>query len=111
MIIKCVSSVCPIISRLGVLVSNGKDCNERKSDRMDIVRNNLTLVAQARVAPEQMRLLGWNVAPEDLKQIPEHWLSYQEPEASLHYLLALLYIAFTFFSLTGNGLVIWVFTA
>ena len=80
-----------------------------------------------------MRLLGWNVAAEDLVQIPEHWLTYEEPEASMHYLLALLYIAFTFFgnfnwtlsnyfnntfwfiltstALTGNGLVIWVFSA
>jgi r-opsin len=75
--------------------------------------NNMTTVkAEARVAAShEMRLLGWNVAPEDLKQIPEHWLSFQEPEASLHYLLALLYIAFTIFSLVGNGLVIWVFTA
>jgi r-opsin len=56
-------------------------------------------------------MLGWNVPPEDLKQIPEHWLSFEEPEASLHYLLGLLYIAFTFCSLTGNGLVIWVFSA
>lgn len=44
-----------------------------------------------------IRLLGWNVAAEDLVQIPEHWLKYEEPEASMHYLLALLYIAFTFF--------------
>lgn len=28
----------------------------------------------------------------------------------MHYLLGLVYIAFTFFSLTGNGLVIWVFS-
>ena len=100
---------------------------------MESVHNNLTLLkAEARVSSshDQLKLLGWNVAPEDLKQIPvnieiktfsnsfevksifqEHWLSYQEPEASLHYLLALVYIAFTFFSLTGNGLVIYVFTA
>jgi r-opsin len=79
---------------------------------MEVLRNNLSIVAEARVSSGQdsLKLLGWNVAPEDLKQIPEHWLSYQEPEASLHYLLALLYIAFTFFSLTGNGLVIWIFS-
>jgi hypothetical protein len=57
-----------------------------------------------------VKLLGWNVPAEDLKQIPEHWLGYEEPEASLHYLLGLIYIAFTVFSLTGNGLVIWVFS-
>lgn len=55
-------------------------------------------------------MLGWNVHADELKQIPEHWLSYEEPEASLHYLLGILYIAFTVFSLVGNGLVIWVFS-
>ncbi|XP_070490337.1 opsin, ultraviolet-sensitive-like [Chironomus tepperi] len=77
-------------------------------------RSNLSLpIAEARIGggDHTPKMLGWNVAPEDLKQIPEHWLSYEEPEASLHYLLGLLYIAFTFCSLTGNGLVIWVFTA
>lgn len=74
--------------------------------------SNLSVAkAEARVSPNQeAKLLGWNVAPEDLIQIPEHWLNYHEPEASLNYLLGLLYIAFTFFALTGNGLVIWVFT-
>lgn len=79
---------------------------------MELLGNFSNARAEARVAANhEMRLLGWNVAPEDLKQIPEHWLSFQEPEASLHYLLALLYIAFTVLSLTGNGLVIWVFSA
>lgn len=78
--------------------------------------SNLTahIRAEARIGgggnPE-IRLLGWNVPPEELIHIPEHWLTYQEPEASLHYLLALLYITFTAFSLIGNGLVIWVFMA
>ncbi|XP_049547087.1 opsin, ultraviolet-sensitive-like isoform X2 [Anopheles darlingi] len=58
-----------------------------------------------------LRYLGWNVAPEDLVHIPEHWLQYPEPEASLHYLLGLLYIAFMVFALVGNGLVIWIFLA
>lgn len=55
-------------------------------------------------------MLGWNVPQDQLHQIPEHWLKYEEPEASMHYLLGLIYIAFTFMSLTGNGLVIWVFS-
>lgn len=58
-----------------------------------------------------LRYLGWNVPPEELVHIPEHWLQFPEPEASLHYLLGLLYIAFTIFSLVGNGLVIWIFIA
>lgn len=80
---------------------------------MDYFKSNLSYIrAAARVSSDhEVKLLGWNVAPEDLKQIPEHWLSFQEPEASLHYLLGLLYIFFTVLALTGNGLVIWVFTA
>ncbi|TMW51483.1 hypothetical protein DOY81_003454 [Sarcophaga bullata] len=57
------------------------------------------------------RLLGWNVPPEEISHIPEHWLQFQEPPESMHFLLAMLYIFFTIMSLTGNGLVIWVFTA
>lgn len=56
-------------------------------------------------------MLGWNVPPEELIHIPEHWLVYPEPEASMHYLLAILYIGFTIMSIVGNGLVMWIFTA
>lgn len=74
--------------------------------------DNFTAVLrpEARLSAET-RYLGWNVAPEDLPHIPEHWLKYPEPEASLHFLLGLLYIAFTVFALVGNGLVIWVFSS
>lgn len=76
------------------------------------VFNNLSVLRpEARTSPDSARLLGWNVPADELHQIPEHWLKYEEPEASLHYLLGLIYIAFTFLSLTGNGLVIWVFSS
>lgn len=55
------------------------------------------------------RFLGWNVPPEDLQYIPEHWLSYQEPEPFWHYFLSACYIIFMFISLIGNGLVIYIF--
>lgn len=58
----------------------------------------------------ETHLLGWNVPPDELASIPEHWLSYKEPNASLHYLLGTVYIAFMFVALIGNGLVLWVFT-
>lgn len=76
------------------------------------LNDNYTAVLrpEARLSAET-RYLGWNVAPDDLSHIPEHWLKYPEPEASLHYLLGLLYIAFTIFALVGNGLVIWVFSS
>nr|WCQ76399.1 ultraviolet sensitive opsin 2 [Notolioon sp. CRS 2022] len=57
------------------------------------------------------RLLAWNVPPSELVHIPEHWLKYAEPEASLHYLLGLLYIFFFLLSTVGNGLVMWIFSS
>lgn len=59
---------------------------------------------------EEQKMNGWNLAPEDIPHIPPHWLSFPAPEASLHYLLAVIYLFFTFFSLAGNGIVIWVFS-
>nr|BAQ54846.1 opsin, ultraviolet sensitive type [Asiagomphus melaenops] len=56
------------------------------------------------------KFLGWNVPPEELHHIPDHWLGYPEPEAYMHYLLGLLYICFMIVALSGNGIVIWVFT-
>lgn len=76
----------------------------------DVNANLSVFRPEARLSSE-VRLLGWNLPKEELIHIPEHWLSYPEPEASLNYLLGLLYIFFTFIALTGNGLVIWVFSA
>ncbi|KAJ8943599.1 hypothetical protein NQ318_006601 [Aromia moschata] len=54
--------------------------------------------------------LGWNVDPEDLVQIPEHWFKYPEPDYSLHLLLGMVYVFFFLASIIGNGLVLWIFT-
>ncbi|XP_011306382.1 opsin, ultraviolet-sensitive [Fopius arisanus] len=71
---------------------------------------NDSLRWEARILPPgPPRLLGWNVPPEELIHIPEHWLVYPEPKPAFHYLLALVYVAFTFVALLGNGLVIWIF--
>ncbi|XP_052861519.1 opsin, ultraviolet-sensitive-like isoform X2 [Anopheles cruzii] len=75
------------------------------------VSENDYVYVESRQVDGDTRYLGWNVPPEELVHIPEHWLQYAEPEASLHYLLGLLYIAFTVFSLIGNGLVIWIFVS
>nr|BAQ54733.1 opsin, ultraviolet sensitive type [Orthetrum albistylum] len=56
------------------------------------------------------KFLGWNVPPEELHHIPDHWLAYPEPEPYMHYLLGLLYICFMLIALSGNGIVIWIFT-
>nr|QGA28423.1 ultraviolet-sensitive opsin [Bradysia odoriphaga] len=75
------------------------------------VNGNLSVFRPEARTSSEIRLLGWNVPPEELQTIPEHWLTHPEPDASLHYLLGMLYIAFTVVALIGNGLVIWVFTA
>nr|QWV42726.1 ultraviolet sensitive opsin [Trox sp. CRS 2021] len=56
------------------------------------------------------KMLGWNIPQSELVHIPEHWLTYPEPEASIHYLLAIVYIGFFLMSMIGNGLVLWGFT-
>lgn len=67
------------VNRPSLHQSTGCACFEQEriltneSERMEGFKNNLSLVrAEARVAGqhEQLKLLGWNVAPEDLVQIP-----------------------------------------
>nr|QWV42708.1 ultraviolet sensitive opsin 2 [Lygistopterus sanguineus] len=64
----------------------------------------------SQILQSEQRMLAWNVPPSELIHIPSHWLVYPEPEASIHLLLGLLYIAFFLMSMLGNGLVIWIFT-
>ncbi|XP_066254410.1 opsin, ultraviolet-sensitive-like [Euwallacea similis] len=54
--------------------------------------------------------LGWDLGPEDLIHIPEHWLIYPAPPKSLHLLLGMIYVFFFLASIVGNGLVLWIFT-
>nr|APY20504.1 ultraviolet sensitive opsin [Lagria hirta] len=70
-------------------------------------------LAQARILESMSHSrqnLAWNVPKEDLIHIPEHWFMYPEPEASMHFLLALIYIGFFVMAVLGNGLVIWIFS-
>nr|WCQ76387.1 ultraviolet sensitive opsin 2 [Agrilus zanthoxylumi] len=73
---------------------------------------NWTVVSppRARVMDPGNRLLGWNIPASELGHIPEHWLKFPEPEASIHFLLGLLYVALFFMSTFGNGLVLWIFS-
>nr|ALB48847.1 UV opsin [Photinus consanguineus] len=76
--------------------------------------HNASVIAAAQinanVGETGVRLLGWNVPPSELIHIPVHWLSYPEPEASIHYLLGLVYIFMLTMGIVGNGLVIWIFS-
>ncbi|XP_055840461.1 opsin Rh4 isoform X2 [Episyrphus balteatus] len=67
-------------------------------------------VPKAEARTSDVRYLGWNVPPEELQYIPEHWLTHPEPEYSMHYLLALLYSFLMVASVCGNGLVIFIFS-
>lgn len=55
------------------------------------------------------RLMGWNLPPEDLIHIPDHWLSYPEVSSLHHYFLAFPYAILMFLGFIGNGLVLWIF--
>ncbi|XP_034249735.1 opsin, ultraviolet-sensitive isoform X2 [Thrips palmi] len=70
-------------------------------------------VAEARVSgvsgPSEVRMLGWNIPPEILPHVPTHWLGYPEPDPLVNYGLGLLYCFFFFFSVLGNGIVIYIF--
>lgn len=83
---------------------------KRETQKYEMIKKKSNKILK-RVGEPTVRLLGWNVPPEELATIPEHWLSQPEPNVSIHYLLGTLYIAFTFVSLIGNGLVLWVFTS
>ncbi|EEZ99536.2 opsin, ultraviolet-sensitive isoform X1 [Tribolium castaneum] len=74
--------------------------------------HNLTATPfhQARTMETMANHLGWNVPKDELIHIPQHWLVYPEPEASMHFLLALIYIGFFIMATIGNGLVIWIFS-
>lgn len=58
---------------------------------------------------DELHLMGWNLTPEDLIHIPEHWLSYPEVRAIYHYMLAFTYTILFFLGVIGNGLVLWIF--
>lgn len=54
--------------------------------------------------------LGWNLGPEDIIHIQEHWLMYPEPDKSIHLLLSMVYFFYFIAGIIGNGLVLWIFS-
>nr|BAU71684.1 UV-sensitive opsin [Aquatica lateralis] len=78
-----------------------------------MILHNATVFAAAQTQDDPdsiVHLLGWNVPKSELHHIPEHWLVYPEPEASIHYLLGIVYIFICFMGIVGNGLVLWIFS-
>nr|QWV42646.1 ultraviolet sensitive opsin 2 [Anthocomus equestris] len=81
------------------------------SSRFNIISPQARLLQSSEeIGGSGPHLLGWDLSPEDLIHIPEHWLIYEEPAASMHYLLGLLYIGIYLIGTIGNGLVIWIFS-
>ncbi|XP_038216351.1 opsin-3-like [Zerene cesonia] len=58
----------------------------------------------------QKHMLGWNIPAEHQHLVHEHWRQFPDVDKSSHYLLALIYTILTISSVTGNGLVIWIFS-
>nr|ART29984.1 opsin [Heliconius hecale zuleika] len=56
-----------------------------------------------------VKMLVDGLSSAELEFIPEHWLSYTAPPASVHTALALMYCFFTAAALIGNSLVIYIF--
>lgn len=70
------------------------------------IKNNSSLMENN----DETYLMGWNISPEDLIHIPDHWLSYPEVRALYHYIMAFSYTILFCVGTVGNGLVIWIFS-
>lgn len=63
-----------------------------------------------RVAKEvEEHMLGWNIPEEHQDMVHEHWRNFPAVSKYWHYCLALIYTMLMITSLTGNGIVIWIF--
>ncbi|XP_013192766.2 opsin-3 [Amyelois transitella] len=54
-------------------------------------------------------MLGWNIPEEHQDLVHEHWRNFPAVSKYWHYVLALIYTVLMITSLTGNGIVIWIF--
>lgn len=54
-------------------------------------------------------MLGWNIPEEHQDLVHEHWRNFPAVSKYWHYCLALIYTMLMVTSLTGNGIVIWIF--
>ncbi|KAK8395136.1 hypothetical protein O3P69_006110 [Scylla paramamosain] len=64
------------------------------------------LIAERRY---EIKMLGYNTPPEYLEYVDPFWRSFEAPNPFLNYTLGFFYIIFTFCSVIGNGVVIWIF--
>ncbi|CAH1104339.1 unnamed protein product [Psylliodes chrysocephalus] len=88
-------------------------CVKKRGSKMRFFNWTSPIETQARVmdpmASGVIHQIGWNVDPQDLIHIPEHWQLYPAPEKSLHLLLGMIYVFLWFAAIIGNGLVLWIF--
>ncbi|XP_068618265.1 opsin-3 [Battus philenor] len=55
-------------------------------------------------------MMGWNIPEEHQNMVHEHWRNYPAVNKYYHLVLALIYTMLMITSLTGNGIVIWIFS-
>ncbi|CAF4744390.1 unnamed protein product [Pieris macdunnoughi] len=58
----------------------------------------------------QQHMLGWNIPAEHQGLVHEHWRQFPAVDKFSHYLMALIYFILMISSITGNSLVIWIFS-
>jgi r-opsin len=59
----------------------------------------------------EIKLLGWNMPPEDMHLVLPHWQKFEAPKFYMHLMLALVYFVLMICSFMGNGIVIWIFSS
>lgn len=70
-----------------------------------------TFISVYRVSSEIVEhMMGWNIPEEHRYMIHEHWRSFPAVNKYYHLILALIYTILMLTSLTGNGIVIWIFS-
>ena len=77
---------------------------------MFLVNETDAVLLPAARTGEMVKLLGWNLPPEQMHLVHEHWKDFPAPPYFMHLLLAMIYFVLMNLSLIGNGIVVWIFT-
>jgi hypothetical protein len=67
-------------------------------------------MAQRMYGGGSVKMLGWNIPPEDQDLVHPHWRQYEAIPTSTHLFLAFLYFCLFVTSVVGNGMVLYVFS-
>nr|BAM95291.1 B-sensitive opsin [Leptidea amurensis] len=83
----------------------------------DTMANNFTDESGPMAYPFKMvsqeiteHMLGWNVPAEHQDMVHDHWRNFPDVSKYWHYCLALIYTMLCVLSISGNGIVVWIFS-